>query len=71
MYERDIVRERVMIHLKITYRVQTQSRGVVLLLFPSDITAYDSGKTAIAIKQSTYNVTFGRFRATIVAEDKK
>ena len=71
MYERHIVRQRVMIHLNITYRFHTQSRCAVLLLLPSDVTAYGSGKTAIATKQSTYNVTFGRFRATIFAEDKK
>jgi hypothetical protein len=71
MYERDIVRERVTIHLKITYRFHTQSPCLVLLLFSSDITGYDSGKIAIAIKESTYDVTLGRFRATIVAEDKK
>jgi hypothetical protein len=51
MYEGDLLSEKVMSHLKIIHRLHTHSRCVILLLLPSDITAYDTGKRAIDIKQ--------------------
>jgi len=54
MYERDIAREGVMIHLKITHKVHTQRRRLVLLLLPPDIRAYDSAKAAITLQQTEY-----------------